>query len=381
MRKATLICILILLCISCRSSNPIIALNTQEIPEHSYIYTFGTKNNAEALSCKLQHFIHPESGVEVSVLGMIHMAHLIFDKAHHMALRYDLTLSEGVHGSSSLSAHHFLVKYIGSYFSRINFGSRLVPQNHFLLDSGKEINADMSLKDFGNQGSFYTPVLQVLTLPLMIIGGEVSNLALYLKYQLSGAGISHSLQINELIRNRKLLFGHMRDINEKNFQSFLVIIKRNKHLLGILDEEIAKKSKSFFIPWGAAHSPDIEKRLLARGFVKNAPPEWILSIDFNSINEAHTKQYYLPLIYYFYTDLNTFDYSLILGIFKGFVITMIHHSSIFWNLLYTSSKSSAQRSFTLLPKIFDRPVLFSYTSSYKKRKIRALFFFDFEWEK
>ena len=37
--------------------------------------------------------------------------------------------------------------------------------------------------------------------------------------------------------------------------------------------------------------------------------------------------------------------------------------------------------FVLLPKIFDRPVLFSYTSSYKKRKIRALFFFDFEWEK
>jgi len=382
--RATALSLVILICFSCRSKNPVIALNTKQIPEKSYIYTIGAKNHPEALSCKLQRFSHPDSGIEVSVLGMIHMASPEFyDKVHHLALDHDKTLSEGVHGSPGLSAHHLLIQYISSYFSRINFYSRLVPQSHYLANTGNEVNADMSLKEFSNEGTFYTPFIQIISLPIIILGGEANNIALYMKYIISGAILNPKLQQNELTHNRKLLFSHMREMEDTNLPMLPGIIKsRNNKLLSILESLIAKnESKSFFIPWGAAHSPDIEKRLIAKGFVKSSPPEWILSIDFNSINQAESSQHYLPLIYYFYHDKNTFEYSMILGIFKGFKRNEVSHCSVLWNLLYSSSKSVDFQKINLLPKIFDRPVFFSYTSSYKKRKIKALLFFEFEWNK
>ena len=381
---ATVLGILILFCWSCSSTTPVIALNPQEIPEKSYLYTLGSEDNPEVLSCKLQRFTHPESGIEVSVIGMIHMATPEFyNRVHHLALEHDVTLREGVYGSPGISPHHFLVQYIGSYFSRVNYYTGLVPQNHYLVDSGNEINADMSLKEFSNEGSFYTPLLQLVALPIIIVGGEINNLALYTKYQFSGAGLTERLKINELSRNRQILFSRMRETEEKKLPILPgIITSRNKQLLKTLDHLVAQKEdKSFFIPWGAAHSYDIEQRLITRGFEKSSPPEWLTSVDFHSINQGDSSQFYIPLLYYHYKDQKTYDYSFLFGIFKGFYKTKESHSSVLWNLLYSSSKTPSRSRTTVFPLIFDRPVFYTYTSSSKKTRLQALLFFDLEWNK
>jgi hypothetical protein len=383
MNKALVILsIVISLCSSCQTTNTVYAKGLSDIPDKAYIYTLGEKGAPEALSCKLAHFHNPKTGKNVSILGMVHMADGgFYDQVHHLGLEYDLSLTEGVHGKASLSAHHFLVQYISSYYSRISYYNDLVPQNLHLRKGGKERNADMSLKDFSKEGNFFTSVIQVITLPFIILGGEINNLALYSKYQLSGAGITKNLYLNEISRNRKLLFGHMRSVDEKDHAILPGILSsRNKQLFKVLDEELKNDHvNKILIPWGAAHSPEIERELISKGFFKSSKNQWLTAINFHPEQKQDSFQFYIPLIAYFYKGNSSSEHSFLLATIKGRDKDDYSSTSLLWSLLMNKSSSNQHYYISLLPRIFDRPVLFDYSRTASKKQFRALLFIDFEW--
>ncbi|WDE97804.1 hypothetical protein PQO03_18415 [Lentisphaera profundi] len=371
------------LCSSCQNDSTIYAATLRDIPEKNYIYALGKKGEPEAISCKLSRFTHSKSGKSVSVLGMIHMADgSFYNQIHHLTFEHDITLTEGVRGKASISPHHFLVQYISAYFSRINYYNRLVPQNLFLQPGGLERNADVSLQEFSKEGGFFTSFLQLISLPFIIIGGEVNNLALYSKYQLSGAGLSKKFQLKEISNNRKLLFGNMRSVDETDHAILPGIISsRNQKLFTVMNEELKKDQiQSVLIPWGAAHSPDIERELISQGFIKNAPDQWLRAINFHPSQSSEASQFYIPLIAYIYNDPLAYEYSFLFGTIKGSKKRSSTSSSLLWSLLYDKSSSNQHYYFSILPRLFDHPVLFDYSRTQSKKQIRALFFIKFCWE-
>lgn len=377
-----LLSIIVSLCSSCKSKPDLYAKTLKEIPKRAYIYALGEKGSPEALSCKLARFSHPETGKSVSVLGMIHMADASFyDQVHHIGLDHDLSLTEGVHGRPSLSPHNFIVQYISSYFSRINYYNDLVPQNLYLQDGGNELNADMSLKELSKESSLFTSFMQLLSLPIIIVGGEINNLALYTKYQLSGAGLMESLKLSELSRNRKLLFGHMRKVDDKDHAILPGILSsRNQKLFNVLEAELKKDTvQSILIPWGAAHSPEIENELISKGFVKNSPDQWLKAINFHPTKTQDTNQFYIPLIAYLYNDQTSTEYSFLLATIKGVEKKNFSSTSLLWSLLMNKSSSDKHYYLSVLPRVFDRPVFFDYSKTGSKKQFRALFFINLEW--
>ncbi|EDM27145.1 hypothetical protein LNTAR_15787 [Lentisphaera araneosa HTCC2155] len=378
-----LLSIAVSLCSSCKSKPELYAKTLKDIPERAYIYALGKKGAPEALSCKLACFSHPETGKSVSVLGMVHMADASFyDQVHHIGLDHDLSLTEGVHGRPSLSPHNFIVQYISSYFSRINYYNDLVPQNLHLQDGGNELNADMSLKELSKESSLFTSFMQLLSLPIIIVGGEINNLALYTKYQLSGAGLMESLKLSELSRNRKLLFGHMRKVDDKDHAILPGILSsRNQKLFNLLEAELKKDTiQSILVPWGAAHSPEIENELISKGFVKNSPDQWLKAINFHPTKTQNTNQFYIPLIAYLYNDQTSTEYSFLLATIKGVEKKNFSSTSLLWSLLMNKSSSDKHYYISVLPRVFDRPVFFDYSKTGSQKQFRALFFINYEWQ-
>ncbi|MDD7984557.1 hypothetical protein PQO01_06300 [Lentisphaera marina] len=382
-KLVALLGIVVSLCSSCQTKNTIYAKELEDIPEQSYIYAIGEKGSPEALSCKLARFHHPETKKSVSILGMVHMADgSFYDQVHHIGLKHDLSLTEGVHGKASVSPHHFLVQYISSYYSRINYYNDLVPQNLYLRQGGKERNADLSLREFSKEGNIFTSLMQLISLPFIIVGGEINNLALYTKYQLSGASIVNSLKFDELSRNRKLLFGHMRSVEEKDHAILPGILSsRNKKLFEVLNEELNRGDiNRIFIPWGAAHSADIERELISKGFIKSSRDQWLTAIDFHPRQKQESRQFYIPLLAYLYKDKNASEHSFLLAIIKGFRKDDYSSTSLLWSLLLNQSSSDKHYYLSILPRIFDRPVLFDYSRTASKKQFRALFFINLEWK-
>ena len=58
----------------------------------------------------------------------------------------------------------------------------------------------------------------------------------------------------------------------------VIIGERNRLALEVLDREIAKGRKNLGVFYGAAHLPDMEQRLLARGF-KKTDLDWLTAWD------------------------------------------------------------------------------------------------------
>jgi hypothetical protein len=58
----------------------------------------------------------------------------------------------------------------------------------------------------------------------------------------------------------------------------VIVTDRNQKCLAVLDEQIAAGKKKLGIFYGAAHFPDMEKRLLEDGWVKSGE-EWMTAWD------------------------------------------------------------------------------------------------------
>ncbi|MFZ4763427.1 MAG: hypothetical protein ACOYMN_00635 [Roseimicrobium sp.] len=82
----------------------------------------------------------------------------------------------------------------------------------------------------------------------------------------------------------KRLLGPMFDQIEKVMagleteQGSVIVVERNKVALHVLEKQLAKGRKRLGIFYGAAHLPDMEKRLLDRGF-KREKLEWLTAWD------------------------------------------------------------------------------------------------------
>lgn len=57
-----------------------------------------------------------------------------------------------------------------------------------------------------------------------------------------------------------------------------IVSERNRHALEVMDQEIAAGKKKLAIFYGAAHLPDMEQRLMKRGF-KKVGSEWVTAWD------------------------------------------------------------------------------------------------------
>lgn len=60
----------------------------------------------------------------------------------------------------------------------------------------------------------------------------------------------------------------------------VIVDARNEACMEVVDAELAKSTvKSVGIFYGAAHNPDLEKRLIARGFKQEGDPRWVTAWD------------------------------------------------------------------------------------------------------
>lgn len=176
-------------------------------------------------------------GLELRLLGMAHIARKSFyeDVKNSLNGKTALMLMEGITDDKELLTspldYGTLASKIGANNQRDEFSPASMPENI------EVIRADVDTADFS------TGTIEILNHIGQTYSGEgftLTNLiAMYLK--LSDAENSRNL---------------MKDL----------ITRRNECLLGHLEANLSRH-QLILIPWGALHLPDIEKRVVEKGFV------------------------------------------------------------------------------------------------------------------
>ena len=382
--KSAVFVLLTLFCFSCTSPAP------EPPPEvdqsKNYYFQSETKEQGEGIYCRVQKFTHPETKKSISLIGMVHMADASFyDEIKKLCDKHDLTLSEGVHGNSSLSTHHYLLKYLVASFGRIAYYNQLAAQNYYMAKPDNAINADMSIDDFADESSFWQSTLQTIALPLAVVLGETSNALFWLHHQstLSAFSEERNNRSSQLFRN--VMFTH--SDNEKDLSEGIpgILKGRNLHLLKILDQHLQRDEiNSIAIPWGAAHMPDLEEQLTTRGFHRDKEETLLNAISLDTAKIALESDkinfFYIPYLAYHYEDPYSSRHSYLASLISAHEIHGQHHFNLGWDLITTYSSGKKGASFSLLPRIFGRPIIFDYRRKNKKQRWRFLYFFSIRSE-
>ena len=367
---------------SCSSKKP------PEEVDHSkhYFFTTDTQDSGKGLYCRVQKFTHCESKKSVSLIGMIHMADSSFyDKVAALCQEHDLSLTEGVHGNPTLSAHHYLLKYIMGSYGRISYYNNLTMQSYYLKEPENGINADITIEAFADESSFWQSCMQTLALPILIVGGETSNALLWLHHQLSLSAISDNLKNNSSLAFREAIFVRATNDHEASEEIPGIITARNKNLMSVLDTQLKnKKINSVAIPWGAAHMPDLEERLIALGFKRDSKEVlWnAVSLEKQTVTQDSQQLdfFYIPYLAFHYSDPYSSQNNYLASLISSQSIHDKYHLNLGWDLITTYTSTKRGTAFSLLPRLFGKPLIFDYRRTNKKQRWRFLYFFDIESE-
>jgi hypothetical protein len=375
--------LLIFFCCSCSSTKP-----AKEKVDHSkhYFFTTDTDESGKGLYCRVQRFTHSESNKSVTLIGMIHMADSSFyDKVLNLSQKHDTSLTEGVHGNPTLSAHHYLLKYIVGSYGRISYYNNLAAQSYYMNEPKNALNADISIEAFADESSFLQSCVQTLALPILVVAGESSNALLWLHHQLSLSAVSDDFKNSSSLAFREEIFVSSTSDHEVSEEIPGIITARNKNLMQILDTQLTKAEiHSVAIPWGAAHMPDLEERLIQRGFKRDSKEIlWnAVSLEKKTIAQESQKIdfFYIPYLTFHYRDPYSSQSNYLASLISSQSIHDQYHFNLGWDLIttYTSTKRGA--AFSLLPRLFGKPLLFDYRRTNKKQRWRFLYFFNIESE-
>ena len=372
---------LILLLVSCQTELP----DYRDAPETAYNYYSGAKKYGNHF-CKVQEFTHKENGKNVSLIGMIHIADPAFYKQVDEELdKADLILEEGIHGLPSFGISKYFSQYSFSVINRFGILQGLASQSHSLEDRENTKSADMDVNQFKAQSNFLTPLIQLVSLPVMIIVTEPYYFYNWSKNELlsniderhlksSESGLRHSMLMNM-------------EFSDKPAKVLLpgIIEARNAHLIKVLQESLEdEKVNSIAIPWGAAHMPSLENDMINIGFRKTGEPKWLRSIavsDYkNTVEEKFERAVTYTGIPYIFNIETQNNYTLTSALFstiKSVKATDYDRFSLLWGDLFDNISFENSGYISLLPKIAGKPLLFDYTNQKGKKRLRFLWFFEF----
>lgn len=334
--------------------------------------------------CKVQSFTHTKSGKKVTLIGMIHTAdQKFYQEVDSILDEHDIILEEGIHGLQSFGIHKYFSKYIFYTIKRFNYLQELSSQGHTLKARNNTVLADMSSDDFASQGSIITPVIQLISLPVMIAATEP-----YYILEKSSKGFvsifSDSAAREMTASTRHLTLSNM-DITDDSSETFLpgIISTRNALLIEKLNEQIADdKIHKVAIPWGASHMPSLEDDLLNNGYTKDEESKWIQSIGVKGYLENSEEYYqssdYLGIPYLMEVEVTPKVQStgILFSLISNTESTEFGRFSLVYGELFEQIKIENGSYFSFLPRIFGKPLLFDYLNKNDKSRYRFLWFFS-----
>ena len=355
-----------------------------EAPETGYDYYSGGSEYGDHY-CKVQTFTHTKTGKKVTLIGMIHTADQEFYRNVDQILdQQDIILEEGIHGLQSFGVHKYFSKYIFYTMKRFNYLQELSSQSHTLKDRENTVLADMSSDEFAAEGSIITPIIQLISLPVMIAATEP-----YYIFEKSRKGlvsiVSDDARNEMTAYNRHLTLSNL-DLADGSSETFLpgIISSRNVKLIEKLEEQIKKEEiNKVAIPWGASHLPSLEVDLLASGYTKDEKHQWLQTIGVKSFLESPDKfqqsSFYMGIPYLIEVELTPKiqSTSLLFSVINNTQSQDFGRFSLLYGELYEQFKIENGSYTSFLPRIYGKPLLFDYLNKDNKSRFRFLWFFSF----
>lgn len=311
---------------------------------------FGTgKNDKGDFEVLVRRFRNPETGREVTLAGMVHLADAAFyAKIDKLADAHDVVLLEGVKGTPSFISLPLLYKSLLGH--RLMDPASLDGQREHLRSTGpNRRNADVSMSDMDDKTGIS---LELVQLPFVVGFGEAAYTLETVAEQfawLTGSG-------DDLARTtRRLLASELSktksDDMDEDFER-VVLHDRNNHLLGILDDELRKPgSKRILIPWGAAHHPELEEGLRKRGFTP-AGDEWLTAMAVKHLGSSPENEpgfrWRLPYALRLRFSDTTSEVDGPLSLLSYGDTPRAHEHSSLWGILHSREVTDTESSFSLL---------------------------------
>ncbi len=363
-----------------------------------YDFFTGDESVAGDYFVRVERWRHPESLRQVTLLPMVHLADAAFFAAVEERLRdADVVLTEGVGGAPALSPATFLLAYVFGNYSRACWLGDLSLQSDALDEGPRARGGDLDAAAFSDAMGCGAPLLQAVALPLLMVLVEPLHLGRWLCT--ASAGLRDGATA-DAASFRQWLVSDLAatDGDELESDGLLpgIIETRNRHLLEQLDLAFAPPAVDHVaLPWGASHMPGLAVGLAERGFEPIAA-EWVRAIavralldddaaDSASASGADRTHVYLPYLFDWRSDRRGGGLSLLcdaLAVRKTAARDAADRGpcsvELLWGLLATCEvgREQGQSSFSLLPQLFARPLLFEWRRRGESHRVRFLWFFE-----
>ena len=377
--KLLLMALTAVLLASCSSDLP----DYYEAPQEGYNYYSGAKEYGNHY-CKVQEFTHRETGKKVTLIGMIHIGDQSFYRQVDVELdKADLVLEEGIHGLPSFGINKYFSEYSFSVIQRFTGIQGLVNQGIAMKDRENSQLADMNVDEFKSQSNIFTPLIQLVALPLMIFGTEPYFFYKWNQNEILDAFTENGLEESEAGMRHDMLVNM--DFSAEPAKVLLpgIIEARNAHLIKELNKALEKEdTETVAIPWGAAHMPALEEDIIHIGFEKTGEGKWLRSIavsDYLSGEEEFQRgnQYHgFPYILNVETQGDHVTTSAIFSILKSVSTHDYERFSLLWGDLFDSIRFKNGGYTSFLPKIAGKPIFFDLAKKDGKQRFRFLWFFQ-----
>lgn len=387
LKKLATISVIVLLFCGC-TSLPQKRVTKLELPAQGYSFYSGDEETLGDIWSKETILTHQETGKEVTLLGMYHIADKEFYRYVQQKIdASDVVLAEGISGKSSLSLSTFFYTYMFALYERGAHWQRLSSQGHEIqIPAEKYVHADISMTELEEYSSWGSTLGQVLVFPFAALAIEPSLLL---------SDLSDFLHFSETDKNKRARIAARRhtifsqapelaDDTEMIEDSLIpgVITPRNAQLLKIIDEQVKVDGvDSVLVPWGAAHLQDIENKLAKKGY-KVTKRKWLRTISAkgavdSSIELSDNRVVNLPYLYTYYRYPKETEHNLLFQLLHLYSGDDYHGFDLGYGQIMCYQSSGESSYFSLLPSIFGRPLLFDYTRVGGEVKINALLFLHF----
>jgi hypothetical protein len=259
----------------------------QPAAERNEYVRFAEHDDGDSLETAVARFVSPK-GVVVDLVGAVHIADKTYFEAlnarfqQYDALLYELVgppISEREKGKSEKGSDG--LQWIGKLQGAMRDALKLSGQlEHIDYHAKNFVHADMSLAQFQKlrqekQEGFLQLYLRVMSAYNKLAeegddDPEAASLALIVQILINK---------DDPVELKRAVAGQFEQVERlmhklEEGEGTVIIGERNRVAFEVLDRELAAGKKKLGIFYGAGHLPDMEKRLLERGF-KKVKTEWM----------------------------------------------------------------------------------------------------------
>jgi hypothetical protein len=256
-----------------------------DAPAGDKVVRYSSKPAREGLETALIHYVHPKTGRRVDLVGAVHIADMAYYREvqrlleaadlvlYELVKDEDADMKEVEEGASPI--RDFQVKMASWFGFAFQLEGIAYDRPHF-------VHADMTVAQFEAAAP---PVAEApdAKKPGALIAGLEGQVKL-LENVLKAMGIEDEKRGPKVRKTVKGFLGRMMGAMGTQMGTLLgsatndlLIVKRNEVAIQRL-EEVPESARSVAIFYGAAHLPDMEKRLEALGY-ERVGARWLLAWD------------------------------------------------------------------------------------------------------